>query len=163
MDDAGSEIGSIMLKVKTKMMEALPRKGMQIFSKSSTRTGSKNCEYAVLVSLLEPENELYNTGIVDVSHRFPKMFVVRRHFFNPMISLLRNAAMNSFSYKTELAMVGPITNFKSQLDDFKTAFGRSRRLALKVSMKRSRTLRKSRMRFTSRRTICGLLTTRPRT
>jgi len=93
----------------------------------------KGCEYAVLVSLLEPENELYNSGIVEVSHRFPKMYVVRPQFFIPLISLLRNAALSSLKYKSELALVKAqnidITNFEVQLDDFKTSFGRNWRLA----------------------------------
>jgi hypothetical protein len=93
----------------------------------------KNCEYAVLVSLLEPEGELYNSGIVDVSHRYPKMYVVRPQFFIPIITLLRNAAQNSMKYKTELALVKEqnidITNFESELDAFKTGFARNYDLA----------------------------------
>lgn len=87
----------------------------------------------MLVSLLEPESELYNTGILDVSHRFPKMYVVRPQFFLPIITLLRNAAMNSLRYKTELALLKTqnvdVTNFEARLDDFKVAFGRNWRLA----------------------------------
>ena len=93
----------------------------------------KKCEYAVLVSLLEPDNEFYNTGIVDVSHRYPKMYVIRPQFFIPMITLLRNAAQNSLKYKTELALVKAqnidITNFEDELDAFKTAFGKNYELA----------------------------------
>ena len=93
----------------------------------------KSCEYAVLVSLLEPESELYNSGIVDVSHRYPKMYVVRPQFFVPLITLLRNAALNAMKYKSELALVRSqnvdITKFETQLDEFKTAFGRNWRLA----------------------------------
>jgi len=93
----------------------------------------KGCEYAVLVSLLEPDNELYNSGIVDVSHRYPKMYVVRPQFFIPIITLLRNAAMNSLTYKTELALVKAqnidITNFETQLETFKTGFARNYDLA----------------------------------
>ncbi|HRT53625.1 MAG TPA: DUF2130 domain-containing protein, partial [Flavobacteriales bacterium] len=93
----------------------------------------KGCEYAVLVSLLEPDNELYNGGIVDVSHRFPKMYVVRPQFFLPIITLLRNAAQHALQYKNELALVKAqnidITNFEDQLGAFKTAFGRNWRLA----------------------------------
>ena len=89
----------------------------------------KGCEYAVLVSMLEPDSELYNTGIVDVLHRYPKMYVIRPQFFIPMITLLRNAAMNSLKYKNELALIKEqnidITNFESQLDQFKSAFGRN--------------------------------------
>ena len=95
----------------------------------------KKCEYAVLVSLLEPESELYNTGIVDVFHRYPKMYVVRPQFFLPLITLLRNAAMNSLQYKSELALIKEqnidITNFESELDSFKNSFGRNYELASK--------------------------------
>lgn len=93
----------------------------------------KGCEYAVLVSLLEPESELYNGGIVDVSHRFPKMYVVRTQFFIPIITLLRNAALGSLQYKQELALEKAqridVENFESQLDVFKTAFGKNYDLA----------------------------------
>lgn len=86
----------------------------------------KNCEYAVLVSLLEPESELYNQGIVDMSHRFPKMYVIRPQFFIPLISLLRNAALGSLEYKQELALVRQqemdITTFEQDLETFKTGF-----------------------------------------
>jgi hypothetical protein len=95
----------------------------------------KGCEYAVLVSLIEPDNDLYNTGIVDVFHRHPKMYVVRPQFFLPIITLLRNAAMNSLKYKSELALVKAqnidITNFETQLETFKTAFGRNYDIASK--------------------------------
>jgi hypothetical protein len=87
----------------------------------------------VLVSLIEPESELYNSGIVDVSHRYPKMYVVRPQFFVPLITLLRNAALNALKYKSELALVRSqnvdITKFETQLDEFKTSFGRNLRLA----------------------------------
>ena len=93
----------------------------------------KECEYAVLVSLLEPDSELYNTGIVDVFHRYPKMYVVRPQFFIPIITLLRNAAMNALKYKAELALVKEqnieITNFESELEAFKAAFGKNFDLA----------------------------------
>jgi len=93
----------------------------------------KGCEYAVLVSLLEPDSELYNTGIVDVFHRYPKMYIVRPQFFLPIITLLRNAAMNSLKYKSELALVKSqnidITDFETELDAFKTAFGKNYDLA----------------------------------
>ena len=95
----------------------------------------KGCEYAVLVSLLEPDSELYNTGIVDVFHRHPKMYVVRPQFFLPIITLLRNAAMNSLKYKAELALVKAqnidITNFETELESFKTAFAKNYDLASK--------------------------------
>lgn len=87
----------------------------------------------MLVSLLEPESELYNTGIVDVSYRYPKMYVVRPQFFIPIITLLRNAALNALKYKTELALVKSqnvdITNFENQLESFKEAFGKNYDLA----------------------------------
>ena len=93
----------------------------------------KGCEYAILVSLLEPDSELYNTGIVDVFHRYPKMYIVRPQFFLPIITLLRNAAMKSLEYKTELALVKAqnvdITNFEDDLNTFKTAFGKNYELA----------------------------------
>ena len=93
----------------------------------------KKCEYAVLVSLLEAENELYNTGIVDVSHKYPKMYVIRPQFFIPIITLLRNAALNSMKYKSELALVKAqnmdVTNFEDELNDFRDSFGRNYRLA----------------------------------
>jgi hypothetical protein len=93
----------------------------------------KGCEYAVLVSLLEPDSELYNTGIVDVFHRYPKMYVVRPQFFLPIITLLRNAAMGSLRYKSELALVKAqnidITNFENELETFKAAFSKNYDLA----------------------------------
>jgi len=93
----------------------------------------KGCEYAVLVSLLEPDSELYNSGIVDVSHRYPKMYVIRPQFFIPMITLLRNAATNALQYKQELALVKAqnidVTNFETDLNLFKDAFSRNYDLA----------------------------------
>ena len=95
----------------------------------------KNCEYAVLVSLLEPDSELYNAGIVDFSHRHPKMYVIRPQFFIPIITLLRNAAQGTLTYKTELARVREqnidITNFESELDEFRSGFARNYNLASK--------------------------------
>ncbi|MBB5704479.1 hypothetical protein FHS76_004397 [Ochrobactrum daejeonense] len=134
MDDAGSEIVSIMFEMKNENEVTATRKKNEDFLKELDKDRTeKDCEYAVLVSLLEPESELYNSGIVDVFHRYPKMYVVRPQFFIPIITLLRNAAMNSLKYKTELALVKAqnvdITNFESQLDDFKVAFGRNWRLA----------------------------------
>ncbi len=134
IDEAASEIVSIMFEMKNENDETATKKKNEDFFKELDKDRSaKGCEYAVLVSLLEPESELYNTGIVDVSHRYPKMYVVRPQFFIPIITLLRNAAMNSLKYKTELALVKAqnvdITNFESQLDDFKSAFGRNWRLA----------------------------------
>lgn len=93
----------------------------------------KKCEYAVLVTLLEADNELYNSGIVDVSHRFPKMYVVRPQFFIPIITILRNAAMNSLKYKAELALMKSqnidITNFENDINEFKEGFARNFDLA----------------------------------
>lgn len=133
-DETGAEIVSIMFEMKNENDETATKKRNEDFFKELDKDRSaKGCEYAVLVSLLEPDSELYNTGIVDVSHRHPKMYVVRPQFFIPIITLLRNAAMNSLQYKTELALVKAqnvdITHFEAQLDDFKTAFGRNWRLA----------------------------------
>lgn len=93
----------------------------------------KNCEYAVLVTLLEAESELYNTGIVDVSHKYPKMYIIRPQFFVPIITLLRNAAMNSLKYKLELALVKnqnlDITNFENEMNQFKEGFAKNFDLA----------------------------------
>ena len=109
------------------------RRNEDFLKKLDNDRKEKSCEYAVLVSLLESDNELYNTGIVDVSHRYPKMYVIRPQFFIPIITLLRNAALKSMQYKNELAQVRAqnldITKFESQLNDFKTAFGRNWLLA----------------------------------
>ena len=134
MDDAQTEIVSIMFEMKNENDQtATKRKNEDFFKELDKDRVEKGCEYAVLVSLIEPDSELYNSGIVDVSHRYPKMYVVRPQFFIPMITLLRNAAMNSLHYKSELALVKEqnvdITRFETQLDDFKTAFGRNWRLA----------------------------------
>ncbi|MCT1467924.1 DUF2130 domain-containing protein [Citrobacter freundii] len=133
-DDAGLEIVSIMFEMKNESDEtATKKKNEDFFKELDKDRAEKKCEYAVLVSLLEPDNELYNAGIVDVSYRYQKMYVVRPQFFIPIITLLRNAAMNSLQYKSELALVKAqnidITNFETQLDDFKAAFGRNWRLA----------------------------------
>ncbi len=133
-DDAQTEIVSIMFEMKNENDQTATKKKNEDFFKELDKDRTeKGCEYAVLVSLLEPDNELYSSGIVDVSHRYPKMYVVRPQFFIPMITLLRNAAMNSLRYKSELALVKAqnvdITRFEAQLDDFKTAFGRNWRLA----------------------------------
>lgn len=134
LDDAGTEIVSIMFEMKNESDEtAAKKKNEDFFKELDKDRNEKGCEYAVLVSLLEPENELYNSGIVEVSHRFPKMYVVRPQFFVPIISLLRNAALSALKYKSELALVKAqnvdITNFETQLTDFKTSFGRNWRLA----------------------------------
>lgn len=105
-NDEGTEIVSIMFEMKNESDTTATKKRNEDFFKELDKDRmEKGCEYAILVSLLEPESELYNTGIVDVSHRFPKMFVIRPQFFIPMITLLRNAALKSLQYKTELALV----------------------------------------------------------
>jgi hypothetical protein len=133
-DEANTEIVSIMFEMKNESDETATKKKNDDFLKELDKDRfEKRCEYAVLVSLLEPDSELYNTWIVDVSYRYQKMYVVRPQFFIPIITLLRNAAQNSLKYKTELALVKAqnidITNFEKQIDDFKTAFGRNWRLA----------------------------------
>jgi hypothetical protein len=133
-DESGAEIVSIMFEMKNESDETVTKKRNEDFLKELDKDRTeKACEYAVLVSLIEPESELYNSGIVDVSHRYPKMYVVRPQFFVPLITLLRNAALNSMKYKSELALVRSqnvdITKFETQLDEFKTAFGRNWRLA----------------------------------
>lgn len=133
-DLSGLEIVSIMFEMKNEGEETVTKKKNEDFLKELDKDRKeKNCEYAVLVSLLEPESELFNTGIVDVSYRYPKMYVIRPQFFIPIITLLRNASLKSMSYKTELALVKnqnlDITKFEDQLEDFKTTFGRNWRLA----------------------------------
>jgi hypothetical protein len=133
-EEGGSEIVSIMFEMKNESDSTAAKNKNEDFLKELDRDRSeKGCEYAVLVSLLEPESELYNTGIVDVFHRYPKMYVIRPQFFIPMITLLRNAAMNSMKYKSELALVKAqnidITNFETELDTFKTGFGKNYELA----------------------------------
>jgi hypothetical protein len=123
-----------MFEMKNESDSVAAKNKNEDFLKELDRDRSeKGCEYAVLVSLLEPDSELYNTGIVDVFHRYPKMYVVRPQFFIPMITLLRNAAMNSMKYKSELALVKAqnidITNFEAELDTFKTGFGKNYELA----------------------------------
>ncbi|TDP91450.1 hypothetical protein EDF62_2066 [Leucobacter luti] len=133
-DLAGVEIVSIMFEMKNEADGTATKHKNENFLKELDKDRrEKGCEYAVLVSLLEPESELYNGGIVDVSHRYPKMYVVRPQFFIPLITLLRNAALNSLKYKTELELVRSqnidITNFEEELDSFKSAFGRNYELA----------------------------------
>ena len=135
-EENGTEIISIMFEMKNEMdTTATKRKNEDFLQELDKDRNEKGCEYAVLVSLLEPESELYNTGIVDVFYRYPKMYVIRPQFFIPMITLLRNAALNSMKYKTELALVREqnidITNFETELEAFKTAFGRNYELASK--------------------------------
>jgi hypothetical protein len=133
-DDAGNEIISIMFEMKNEGDETATKKRNEDFLKELDKDRTdKNCEYAVLVSLLEADNELYNAGIVDVSHRFPKMYVIRPQFFIPIITLLRNASMNSLKYKAELALVKnqniDITNFEDKMSKFKEGFARNFDLA----------------------------------
>ena len=133
-DEADTEIVSIMFEMKNESDTTATKKKNEDFLKELDKDRTeKGCEYAVLVSLLEPESELYNTGIVDVFHRYPKMYIVRPQFFLPMITLLRNASMKSLEYKTELALVKEqsidITNFENDLDKFKTAFAKNYDLA----------------------------------
>jgi len=133
-DTAGTEFISIMFEMKNECDETATKKKNDDFLKELDKDrNEKGCEYAILVSLLEPTSELYNSGIVDVSHRFPKMYVIRPQFFIPMITLLRNAAQNSLQYKTELAIVRAqnidIANFEDELDKFKDGFGRNYDLA----------------------------------
>lgn len=130
----GTEFVSIMFEMKNEAdTTATKHKNEDFFKELDKDRKEKGCEYAILVSLLEPENELYNSGIVDVSHRFPKMYVIRPQFFIPMITLLRNAALHSAEYKAELERVKAqeidITSFESDLDAFKSAFGRNYDLA----------------------------------
>jgi hypothetical protein len=133
-DDAGTEFISVMFEMKNEGDETATKKKNEDFFKELDRDrNEKGCEYAVLVSLLEPDSDLYNGGIVDVSHRYPKMYVVRPQLFVPIITLLRNAAQNSLEYKTELARVREqnvdITNFENELDTFKNGFAKNYDLA----------------------------------
>lgn len=133
-DDEGNEIISIMFEMKNEADDSTNRKTNEShFKKLDADRTKKSCEYAVLVSLLEPENELYNAGITDVSYRYEKMYVIRPQFFIPLITLLRNAALSSLEYRKELALVRQqnidVTNFEDQLADFKDKFGRNYRLA----------------------------------
>lgn len=132
--DGGTEYISIMFEMKNEMDEtATKHRNEDFFRKLHADRTAKGCEYAVLVSLLEPDNELYNGGIVDVSHRYPKMYVIRPQFFKAMITLLVNAAKKSIDYQRQLAIARSqsidVTNFEGQLNAFKDAFGRNYRLA----------------------------------
>lgn len=136
IDETGTEIVSIMFEMKNESnTTATKKKNEDFFKELDKDRREKGCEYAILVSLLEPENELYNTGIVDVSYRYEKMYVIRPQFFIPMITLLRDAASNALSYKNELALVKAqnidVTNFEADLEDFKSKFGRNYELASK--------------------------------
>ncbi|MBC5833801.1 DUF2130 domain-containing protein [Flavobacterium sp. F372] len=135
-DETGNEIISIMFEMKNEGDEtATKKKNEDFFKELDKDRNEKKCEYAVMVSLLEAESEYYNSGIVDVSHKFPKMYVVRPQFFIPIITLLRNAAMNSLKYKAELALVRnqnvDITNFEEKINIFKEGFARNYELASK--------------------------------
>lgn len=133
-DDHGNEIISIMFEMKNEGDETATKKRNEDFFKELDKDrNQKKCEYAVLVSLLESESELYNVGIVDVSYRYDKMYVVRPQFFIPIITLLRNAALNSMKYKAELSMIKnqhvDITHFEEKIDAFKEGFARNYDLA----------------------------------
>ena len=133
-DEANNEIVSIMFEMKNESDTTATKKKNDDFLKELNKDrNEKNCEYAVLVSLLEPESELYNSGIVDVSYRFPKTYVIRPQFFIPFITLLRNAALKSQEVKAELALVKAqnidVTNFEHDLESFKNAFSRNYDLA----------------------------------
>ena len=133
-DEEGNEIVSIMFEMKNEADDSIHRKTNEShFKKLDADRRKKGCEYAVLVSLLEPDNELYAAGITDVSYRFEKMYVIRPQFFIPLITLLRNAALSSMDARRELALVRQqnidVTNFEDQLADFKEKFGRNYRLA----------------------------------
>lgn len=133
-DDAGNEIVSIMFEMKNENdTTATKHKNEDFFKKLDSDRKKKGCEYAVLVTLLEPESELYNTGIVDVSYRYEKMYVIRPQFFIPMITLLRNAAMNALAYKQELELVRQqnidVTEFEEKLLGFQEGFSRNYDLA----------------------------------
>ena len=133
-DDEGTEFISIMFEMKNEADGTATKHKNEDFLKELDKDRKeKNCEYAVLVSLLEADNELYNGGIVDMSHRYPKMYVVRPQFFIPIITLLRNAAMNSLQYKKELATIKnqniDISHFEEDMNDFKEKFARNYRLA----------------------------------
>lgn len=133
-DTDGTEFISIMFEMKNEMNQTATKHKNEDFLKELDKDrNEKKCEYAVLVSLLEPDNDYYNTGILDMSYRYEKMYVIRPQFFIPMISLLRNAAANSLKYKKELALIQnqniDITHFEQDLNDFKTKFSRNYRLA----------------------------------
>ena len=132
--DDGTEFISIMFEMKNEMDEtATKHKNEDFFKELDKDRNEKKCEYAVLVSLLEADNELYNTGIVDVSYRYPKMYVIRPQFFIPMITLLRNASLNALQYKQELAVIRnqniDISRFEEDMNEFKDKFSRNYRLA----------------------------------
>lgn len=133
-DGFGNEIISIMFEMKNESETTATKKKNEDFLKELDKDRTeKKCEYAILVSMLESDNELYNTGIVDMSHRFPKMFVVRPQFFIQIITLLRNAALNAMQYKAQLSMMRSqnidITNFEDKMNKFKDGFSKNYELA----------------------------------
>jgi hypothetical protein len=128
------ELLSIMFEMKNESDDAANKKTNEsFFKKLNEDRNKKNCEYAILVSMLESDNELYNRGIVDVSHKYPKMYVIRPQFFIPIITILRNAAIKSADAKKELAIIKEqnidITNFENDLNEFKDKFSKNYRLA----------------------------------
>ena len=133
-DSKGNELISIMFEMKNEGDETLTKKKNEdFFAKLNKDRNDKNCEYAVLVSLLEGDNELYNSGILDVSYKYPKMYVIRPQFFITMITLLRNAAKNSLQYKNELSLMRnqsiDVTNFENKINSFKEGFAKNYELA----------------------------------
>ena len=133
-DENKTEVVSIMFEMKNQSSDGFnKRKNEDFFKELDKDRTQKSCEYAVLVSLLEPESELYNSGIVDVSHKYLKMFVLRPQFFLPIISLLRNASLETLKYKSQIDLMKrenyDITNFEMTLDQFKNAFGKNVSLA----------------------------------
>lgn len=133
-DPDGQELISIMFEMKNEADQTATKKKNEDFLKELDKDRKeKKCEYAVLVSLLESDNEFYNTGIVDMSHKYPKMYVIRPQFFIPMITLLRNASLNALSYRKELALMKEqhidISRFEEDMNDFKEKFSRNYRLA----------------------------------
>lgn len=133
-DEDETEIISIMFEMKNESLETTSKhKNEDFFKELDKDRKEKKCEYAVLVSMLEIDNDYYNNGIVDVSHKYPKMYVIRPQFFIPLITLLRNASLKSLEYKKELQMVQnqniDIANFEENMNNFKSAFGRNYRLA----------------------------------
>ena len=133
-DEAGNEIISIMFEMKNENEgTATKHKNDDFLKKLDKDRNNKNCEYAVLVSMLEAENEIYNAGIVDKGHMYPKMYVIRPQFFIPIITILRNAALNAQQYKSELAIIKEqnidISNFENELDMFRNSFGKNYELA----------------------------------
>ena len=134
MDEDDNEIVSIMFEMKNESdTTATKKKNEDFFKELDKDRNEKKCEYSVLVSLLEPDSELYNTGIVDVSHRYPKMYVVRPQFFLQIISLLRNSGVSSLAYKAELNLMRKqnidVTNFETKLEEFKSGFAKNYDLA----------------------------------